>query len=81
LFEVPFYYIEYGIAQLGALGVWVNSMQNKDEALKSYKQALAIGYTQTMPEIYRTAGVPFDFSIERLKVLSEKIQEYTEKLN
>ena len=56
-------------------------MQNKDEALKNYKQALAIGYTQTMPEIYRTAGVPFDFSIERLKVLSEKIQEYTEKLN
>jgi oligoendopeptidase F len=81
LFEVPFYYIEYGIAQLGALGVWMNSLQDKDNALTSYKHALSLGYTQSLPEIYQAASVPFDFSVNRLKLLVENIKRYLEKLN
>jgi oligoendopeptidase F len=62
LFEVPFYYIEYGIAQLGALSIWKNSIDNEENALNSYKNALKLGYTQSIPNIYKTAGVSFDFS-------------------
>jgi len=62
LFEVPFYYIEYGIAQLGALAVWKNSKSNLPQAIAAYKNALALGYTRQIPEIYQTAGILFDFS-------------------
>lgn len=66
LFEVPFYYIEYGFAQLGAIGVWKNSLKDHDKAIAQYKAALKLGYTQSIPEIYETAGVKFDFSQEYL---------------
>ncbi|MEY4604908.1 MAG: hypothetical protein RIT43_2200, partial [Bacteroidota bacterium] len=78
LYEVPFYYIEYGIAQLGALGVWMNSLMNKEKALSNYKSALALGYTRSIPEIYQTAGIKFDFSKEHLSHLASFIRE---KLN
>ncbi len=81
LFEVPFYYIEYGIAQLGALGVWMNSKLNQHSALENYKKALSLGYTKSMPEIYQAAGVPFDFSEKRLEILVSEIKGYLEKLN
>jgi oligoendopeptidase F len=81
LFEVPFYYIEYGIAQLGALGVWKNSLEDYPTAIDRYKKALAIGYTKPMTTIYETAGVPFDFSSERLQTLAEFIQLHLKKLN
>ena len=79
LFEVPFYYIEYGIAQLGALGVWKNSLENYPTAIANYKKALALGYTTSMSNIYETAGVPFDFSSERLQTLATFIQEQLKK--
>ena len=79
LFEVPFYYIEYGIAQLGALGVWKNSLENYSTAIANYKKALALGYTTSMSNIYETAGVPFDFSSERLQTLATFIQEQLKK--
>ena len=69
LFEVPFYYIEYGIAQLGALGVWKNSLSNKELAIENYKNALALGYTKELKELYAIAGVDFDFSEEKLSSL------------
>ena len=80
LFEVPFYYIEYGIAQLGALGVWKNSIDNFDKAIYDYKEALKLGYTKSIPEIYMTANVKFDFSEVYLKELADFIQEELKKL-
>ena len=62
IFEVPFYYIEYGIAQLGALGVWKNSLKDKQQAIHNYKEALNLLYTKSIPEIYKTAGIEFNFS-------------------
>ena len=62
LFEVPFYYIEYGIAQLGAIGLWKQFKENKEQALNNYISALAQGGTQTLPELFKIAGLRFDFS-------------------
>ncbi len=67
LFGVPFYYIEYGIAQLGALGVWLNSLeQGVDRALDAYKGALRLGGSRPLPELFEAAGVPFDFGEGRV---------------
>lgn len=71
LFEVPFYYIEYGIAQLGALGLWKQFRENKDSALDNYINALSLGGTRTLPELYKAAGLEFNFSEEKIKVLME----------
>ncbi|MBW7913828.1 MAG: M3 family oligoendopeptidase, partial [Taibaiella sp.] len=57
LYEVPFYYIEYGIAQLGAIAMWRQYRGNKQQALENYKKALAQGYTKTLPQLYETAGI------------------------
>jgi oligoendopeptidase F len=80
LFEVPFYYIEYGIAQLGALGVWKNSMDGFEKAIENYKEALKLGYTKSIPEIYETANVKFDFSESYLKSLTDFIKLELAKL-
>lgn len=80
IFEVPFYYIEYGIAQLGALGIWKNSLDNKSKAIDKYKAALKLAYTRSIPEIYKTAGVPFDFSIAHIKDLARFIENELNKL-
>ncbi len=62
LFEVPFYYIEYGIAQLGAIAMWRQFRGDREGTLDRYEAALALGYTKPLPELYRTAGIKFDFS-------------------
>lgn len=62
LFEVPFYYIEYGMAQLGAIAVWRNFKMNNQKGLEGYMNALRLGYMKTIPEIYKAAGIKFDFS-------------------
>lgn len=80
LYEVPFYYIEYGMAQLGAIAVWRNYKQNPKQALENYKQALALGYTKPIPEIYKTAGIKFDFSPEYVKELAAFVKSEYEKL-
>ncbi|MEN9571952.1 MAG: hypothetical protein RL172_3183 [Bacteroidota bacterium] len=71
LFEVPFYYIEYGIAQLGAIGMWMQFKQDKNRALDNYCKALALGGTQTLPALYNAAGLNFDLSADNIKVLME----------
>lgn len=71
LFEVPFYYIEYGIAQLGALAMWRQYRQNKQQALDNYMNALSLGYTKTLKELYATAGIKFDFSPAYIKELAD----------
>jgi oligoendopeptidase F len=75
LFEVPFYYIEYGIAQLGALAMWKEYKLDKEKTLDNYMLSLSKGYTQTLKELYQTAGIAFDFSANNVKALSEFVKE------
>lgn len=69
IFELPFYYIEYGIAQLGAIGVWKNYKENPQKGLESYLNALKLGYTVPIGEIYEEAGISFDFSEAHIATL------------
>lgn len=78
LFEVPFYYIEYGFSQLGALGVWKNALHEEKKAIEQYKAGLSLGYTRDIKTIYDTAGVAFDFSGENIQQLSGAITDYLE---
>lgn len=80
LFEVPFYYIEYGFAQLGAIAVWRNYKKDPKKAIEQYKTALALGYTKTIPEIYKTAGIEFNFSPEYVKELADFVKSEYDKL-
>lgn len=80
LFEVPFYYIEYAIAQLGAIAVWKNYKENPQKGLQQYLDALALGYTKPMNEIYETAGIKFDFSAAYINELAGFVKEELEKL-
>lgn len=80
LFEVPFYYIEYGFAQLGAIAVWRNYKNNPKLAIENYKKALALGYTKSIPEIYQTAGIKFDFSNDYIKELMDFVKAEYQKL-
>jgi oligoendopeptidase F len=75
LFEVPFYYIEYGIAQLGAIGMWMQYKSNKEAALNNYCQALSLGGTQTLPKLYEAAGLTFDFSPAKIEKLVSFVKE------
>ena len=81
LFEVPFYYIEYGIAQLGAIGLWMQYKQDPEKALDNYVQALSLGGTKTLPDLYRAAGLNFDFSSGNIKKLMDFVQVEMEKLD
>jgi len=80
LYEVPFYYIEYGIAQLGALGLWMQYKRNKEKALSHYMQALSLGATRTLPELYDAAGLKFNFDKEQIKQLMDFVGEEMEKI-
>jgi oligoendopeptidase F len=80
LFEVPFYYIEYGIAQLGAIAMWRQYKQNKEQALDNYMAALSAGYTQTLRDLYQTAGIRFDFSPAYIKELSSFVHQEMQQL-
>ena len=80
LFEVPFYYIEYGIAQLGAIGMWMQYQKNPTQALENYMHALSLGGTKTLPELYTAAGLSFNFSPDYVKTLMDFTNEELEKL-
>ncbi len=80
LFEVPFYYIEYAIAQLGALAVWRNYCENPTQALQQYLDALSLGYTVPIREIYAKAGIEFNFSQGYIAELMDFLMEKIKKL-
>ena len=81
IFLHPFYYIEYGIAQLGALQIWSNSKKNKAEALKAYQRGLALGGSRPLPELFAAAGCRFDFSAETVRPLVQLVRGELEKLD
>ena len=81
LYEVPFYYIEYGMAQLGAIAMWRSYKQLGEQGLDNYMDALKLGYTKTIGEIYETAGIKFDFSASYVKELADFIKEELSKLD
>lgn len=80
LFEVPFYYIEYGIAKLGALQVWRNALNDHDAAVRRYRAALALGGSRPLPELFEAAGAKFDFSESTLAPLMKLVQREVDKL-
>ncbi len=80
LFEVPFYYIEYGIAQLGAIGMWMQYQKNPSAALEHYMNALSLGGTKTLPALYEAAGIEFNFSPNYVKKLMDFTNNELEKL-
>jgi oligoendopeptidase F len=75
IFELPFYYIEYGIAQLGALQVWARARQDGPQALADYRSALVLGGSRPLPELFEAAGIRFDFSEDTMKPLVDAVAE------
>ncbi|MBI5387138.1 MAG: M3 family oligoendopeptidase [Verrucomicrobia bacterium] len=80
IFLYPFYYVEYAIAQLGALQVWANSKRNAAQALRDYQQALALGGSRPLPELFQAAGCRFAFDSETVKPLVELVKAELAKL-
>jgi oligoendopeptidase F len=80
IFIHAFYYIEYGIAQMGALQVWVNARRDRVAALKAYKTALALGGSRPLPELFQAAGCRFDFRRETLAPLVAQIRQELSRL-
>ncbi|HEV2456638.1 MAG TPA: M3 family oligoendopeptidase, partial [Verrucomicrobiae bacterium] len=80
IFIHPFYYIEYGIAQLGALQVWANSKREKARALGDYKKSLALGGSRPLPELFSAAGCQFEFSARTIQPLAGMLREELAKL-
>ncbi|MFN2211806.1 MAG: M3 family oligoendopeptidase [Anaerolineales bacterium] len=75
IFDEPFYYIEYGLAQLGAVQIWRNALQDQDGAVAAYRKALSLGTSVTLPQLYETAGARFTFEKEVLREAVNTIQE------
>lgn len=75
IFLYPFYYIEYGIAQVGALQVWRNARADQGEAVRRYREALALGNTRSLPELYRAAGVELTFDAATIGELVALVEE------
>jgi oligoendopeptidase F len=84
IFGSPFYYIEYGLAQLGAVQIWANSRRDQKKAVADYRKALSLGYTVPLPELFATAGAKFAFDAGTLQkavdLMEDVIAEMEEKL-
>jgi oligoendopeptidase F len=78
---VPFYYIEYGIAQTGALQVWRNAKKDRKRAIEKYRAAESLGWTRSLPDLFRAAGLKFDFSEKTIAPLIRAALEELEKLD
>ncbi len=74
LYEVPFYYIEYGIAQLGAIGLWQQYKKDPDSAINNYIKALDLGGTRPLPELFEAAGLNFNFSPQHISGLMKFVK-------
>jgi oligoendopeptidase F len=80
-FEFPFYYIEYGLAQLGALQVWRNSLSDRKRAIRMYREALALGATRPLPELYAAAGARLIFDAKGMHELIQLVEEKLTELD
>jgi oligoendopeptidase F len=80
IFEVPFYYVEYGMASLGAFQVWRNALKDQKGAVAAYRRALALGGTVPLPKLYETAGARFAFDAQTLRDAVSLAEEMIEKL-
>ncbi len=80
LFEVPFYYIEYAIAQLGAIAMWKQYKEKGEVAIDNYMKALSLGYSRSLPELYEAAGIKFDFSQAYISELVQFLKKEYEAL-
>jgi oligoendopeptidase F len=80
IFEVPFYYIDYGLAQVGALQVWRNSLHDPAKALADYRHALSLGGTRTLPELFQAAGAKLAFDADTLGELVALIENTIDEL-
>lgn len=84
IFTLPFYYIEYGMAQLGAVQVWANSLNDPQTAIANYKKALALGSTVSLPDLFHSAGASFSFDVTTLKkyidLMEKSISDWEAKL-
>ena len=75
LFHYPFYYVEYGIAQLGALQLWRNAKEDSHGTVERYREALSLGGTRKLPELFKAAGIDFSFTAETLEPLMALVEE------
>jgi oligoendopeptidase F len=80
-FSSPFYYIEYGIAQLGALQVWRNSLKDPKEAVRQYREALSLGATRSLPELFEAAGARLIFDGKGMRELITLVEDEISKLD
>jgi oligoendopeptidase F len=80
LFSVPFYYIEYGIAQLGALQLWLNYKRDAGVAMDQYKAALTVGGSRTVPELYKACGLEFEMDTPMVRRLWGEVEKELERL-
>jgi oligoendopeptidase F len=80
IFSAPFYYVEYGLAQLGALQVWRNALRDQAQAVADYQAALALGGTHPLTELYECAGATFTFDRQTIGELMQLVWDQLEKL-
>ncbi|MFZ4722830.1 MAG: M3 family oligoendopeptidase [Phycisphaerales bacterium] len=80
LFGMPFYYIEYGIAQLGSLQLWLASKKSEKDALAAYKRALTLGGSKPLPELFAAAGLRFDFGPATVQSLMDAVGAELDRL-
>ena len=80
IFQIPFYYVDYGIAQLGAVQVWRNSLKDQAKAVADYRRALSLGGTKSLPELFSTAGAKFSMDAATLREAVDLIESTCEKL-
>lgn len=81
IFEMPFYYIEYAFAQLGAFAIWRQYLQNPNETLQKYINMMKLGYSNPIPDLYKEAGIDFSFSSEYISELMRFVKKELEKLS
>ena len=78
--DLPFYYIEYGMAQIGALQVWRNALGSQQDALADYRSSLSLGGTRSLPELFAAAGAEFRFDTSMVSALVELVEETIDRL-
>jgi len=76
IFQNPFYYVEYGLAQLGALQVWRNALANQAQAVQKYREALALGDTRPLPDLYAAAGARLAFDARTMGELAQLVSAH-----